>query len=139
MSVLKTLYEKILGVVLGQGRAPRIGAAAAAREVEAGRAVLLDVREYGELAGGLAAPARWMPTSVFDRRGDAWTRFVAELPADKRLIVYCAAGVRAGRVADELARQGFATANLGGYRAWTAAGLPERDPEPDLRSRLGLS
>jgi rhodanese-related sulfurtransferase len=138
-AVLKTLYTRLLAAVLPQGRAPRIDAAEAARQVTAGRAVLLDVREHAELASGLAAPARWVPMSEFSRKGDAWTRVVAMLPRDQRVIVYCAAGARAGRVADDLAHQGFETANLGGFFVWTAAGLPVRECEPDIRERLGLS
>lgn len=122
---------------LPQGTSPAVSALEAQREIEAGAAVLVDVREHMELAGGLAEPARWMPTSEFSRRSDIWSTFVESLPRDKRIILYCAAGVRAGRVADALADLGFTTGNLGGFRAWKQAGLPIRPRDADMRDRLG--
>ncbi len=118
---------------LPQGRSSLIGALEAQRQIEAGEALLVDVREHMELVRGLAQPARWLPTSEFSRRSEVWLRFVDSLPRDMRIIVYCAGGVRAGRVADALADLGFVTANLGGFRAWKNAGLPIRAREPGMR------
>jgi rhodanese-related sulfurtransferase len=123
--------------LLPQGRAPRIEAVEAMRAIEAGDAVLLDVREHRELSGGLAEPALWMPMSEFSRSTPAWCDFVESLSRDKRVIVYCAAGVRAGRIADALADLGFDTANLGAYHAWQAVGLPTRAPEATRREPCG--
>lgn len=135
--LLRRLGDLPWSRVLPQGGSPRIEPREAMRAIEAGEAVLVDVREHGELMGGLAEPAVWMPTSQFSRNTRVWRRFVDTLPREKRVIVYCAAGVRAGRVADALARLGFDTANLGAYRNWHAAGLPTRMPDVDLRERLG--
>lgn len=92
--------------------------------VKAGEAVLLDVREAPELASGMAEGARWIATSEIQRNSEAWRTLVAELPKDKPVFVYCAAGMRAGGVAGLLSRQGFRTGNLGGFSDWVGAGLP---------------
>lgn len=45
---------------------------------------------------------------------------------DKPIIVVCAAGITASKVADQLLKAGFTQASLlkGGMNAWTGAGLP---------------
>ncbi len=103
-----------------------ISASEALARVESGEALLLDVREAGELGSGLAAPAIWVPTSDIDRNGERWQSFVKTLSADRLVIVYCAAGMRAEKVGNRLAEQGFQVANMGGFKDWTAAGLPTR-------------
>jgi rhodanese-related sulfurtransferase len=106
-----------------------IGAKEAATLVEQGQAVLVDVREERELMSGMAAPAIWMPTSIIGADGPEWRSWVASQPKDRELIFYCASGGRAQYAATELARQGYRTANLGGFSAWRDAGLPVRTPE----------
>jgi rhodanese-related sulfurtransferase len=104
---------------------------AAFEEVQAKSAVLLDVREENELVKeGIAETALWLPTSEIAAQSDRFKQFVAELPQSKKIIVYCAAGVRAGRFAGWLEGQGFRVANMGGFQSWAAAGLPVRQWEP---------
>ena len=45
---------------------------------------------------------------------------------DKPIIVVCAAGINATKVANQLLKAGFSQVNLlkGGMNAWTTAGLP---------------
>jgi rhodanese-related sulfurtransferase len=93
--------------------------------VRSGRAVLVDVREADELAdGGCAEGAHWLPTSEIEADSPAARDFVAKLPKEKVIIVYCGAGVRSGRFIERLEREGFQAANLGGFDDWAAAGLP---------------
>jgi rhodanese-related sulfurtransferase len=87
-------------------------------------AIIVDVREEDELKGGLAAPAVWMATSHYKANDAVWQQFVQKLPKDKTIAIYCAAGGRAGKIAADLAAQGFKTANIGGFKDWVAAGLP---------------
>lgn len=103
--------------------APSIGPAAASGKVKAGDAVLIDVREPAEWAGGVAKGALLLPLS--DLRG-ARKRWTAALEANrgKELIVYCASGMRSGMAAGILRKEGFRAANAGGFSAWRAAGLP---------------
>lgn len=104
-----------------------IAPAEAARRVAAGEAVLIDVREPNEWAHGVAAPALLLPLS--DLRGDrlSWKAALAK-HRDKELILYCRTGNRSGIAAGILEKEGFRTANAGGFSAWRKAELPERKP-----------
>mgnify|MGYP002637447048 CR=1 FL=1 len=98
----------------------------AAERVAAGTAVLIDVREPSEWTStGVAAPAILL--SLSDLRGERteWKAFL-EQNKDKELILYCRSGNRSGVAAGILAKEGFITANAGGYKHWVAAGLPTR-------------
>ena len=83
--------------------------------------MLLDVREPDEFAAVRAPGAVLVPMSVFMTR-------VAELPADRPLLVVCAMGGRSASVTGYLIRAGRAdVANVaGGMDAWERAGLPVR-------------
>ena len=65
--------------------------------------VLLDVREPGELAGGIGAGALCIPMDLVPHHLD-------RLPRDRPITVYCAAGARSFGVAHWLREQGFAGA-----------------------------
>jgi rhodanese-related sulfurtransferase len=84
-------------------------------------AVLVDVRE-GEERHEVVEPSRWLPMSTV-RDDKAWTAFVRELPKDKLVVFYCAAGVRAKSAAELLRAEGLATAYFDGPDQWKAAGL----------------
>lgn len=107
--------------------APRVTAADAAARLNAGTAVLVDVREPGEWSGGVATPAALLPMSELGEPSARWKTFL-EANRDKEVILYCASGMRSGSVAGRLKKQGFRTANLGGFGAWAGAGLPTRRP-----------
>lgn len=51
---------------------------------------------------------------------------------DRRIVVYCAGGLRSALAADTLATLGFTDVGHieGGFGAWKAAGLPVEDVEP---------
>jgi len=84
-------------------------------------AVLLDVRESNELAGGKLPNALHIPLSQLKDR-------VAELAklTSRPVVVYCALGRRARGAAAVLANAGFANIYMlsGGVKAWRDAGLP---------------
>ncbi len=104
-----------------------ITAKSAFEEIEAGRAVLVDVREAEELMdGGIATPALWIATSEIRNQSQRAEKFIAALPLEKKIIIYCAAGVRAGQFAEKLSQMGFRAANLGGYSDWQSAKLPTK-------------
>lgn len=105
----------------------KIDAAAAAKLVADGKAILVDVREANEWAeSGVAAPAALLAKSEFDEGmiGE-WKHFLAGV-GDKQIILYCRSGNRSGKVAAALAEKGFNVANAGGFKDWQAAGLPTR-------------
>ena len=91
--------------------------------IEAGEAVLIDVREPDEFAaarvdGAILAPLSQMP--------QAWLGL--DLPAHKTVIVMCRVGGRSGRVCEAFGPEGpdgQPVVNMdGGILAWRAAGLP---------------
>ena len=89
------------------------------QEREPGRTALLDVRESGELSGGMIERAAHIPLGqVVVRAG--------ELDRERLLVVYCRSGYRSSIATALLRRAGFRNiANLiGGLDAWKAAGLP---------------
>jgi rhodanese-related sulfurtransferase len=87
-----------------------------------GVAVLLDIREPHEytlcqIAGSLHIPMRQIPARL------------AELPADRQILVLCHMGVRSMRVTQFLRANGFGQASniAGGIDAWAesvAPGMP---------------
>lgn len=79
--------------------------------------VLIDVREPSELAGGFADGAILIPTNHVPQR-------LAEIPKNKKIVVYCAAGGRSFGVAAFLRDEGFpdAWSLAGGFGALIAEG-----------------
>jgi rhodanese-related sulfurtransferase len=79
-----------------------------------GEYVLLDVREPAERATAAIEPSLYIPMSEVPDR-------LAELPHDRKLIVYCHHGSRSAMVGAYLEGEGFASvANLeGGIDAWS--------------------
>lgn len=101
----------------------------AAKLVAEGKAVLVDVREAPEWkASGVAAPAILLPKSDLDGDQKQWKPFL-EQNKGKQILLYCASGGRSKTVAAALAEKGLRTANVGGFRDWSRAGLPVRQVE----------
>lgn len=97
-----------------------IDAATAKAWVDAGEAVLLDVREHQELEQARINGAVHNAMSTFD---------FENVPKDsgKKVIVMCAHGMRSLQVADYLLSQGMldeAYSMTGGIVAWAQAGFP---------------
>jgi rhodanese-related sulfurtransferase len=121
--LLVVLFVVVKRVMAG----PSIGAAEADARVKAGTAVLIDVREPGEWAGWVAAPAQLC--SLSDLRGArAQWKAVLEANKDKELILYCASGARSGVAAGVLRKEGYNVVNAGGFGSWRGADLPVRQP-----------
>lgn len=96
-------------------------------------AVLIDVREASERAEhGVIPGAYWIADSKVQAGGSEWQEFKEKMLAEnksKELIFFCAKGGRAGKAAELMAKEGFKTANMGGFGEWKAAGLPtEKTP-----------
>ncbi len=99
-----------------------------ARELEAGDALLVDIREpaerekEGAIPGAIEAPRGMLefwadPTSPYHQE---------QLSPDRRIILHCAAGGRSTLAAVTLQEMGYEhVAHLdGGIRAWKEAGKP---------------
>lgn len=96
--------------------------------VKSGRAVLVDVREPREWRSGVAQPAELLPLSDLRGGRERWRPFL-EKNRDKKLVLYCASGMRSAQAAAILRGEGFDAANLGGLSRWIDAGLPTRRPQ----------
>lgn len=93
-----------------------------ARRIEAGEAfALIDVREESELARGRIKTARHMGRGILER--DIEKAYPA-LDAD--IVLYCGGGYRSALSAESLQKMGYTNVKsmAGGWRAWTAKGLP---------------
>jgi rhodanese-related sulfurtransferase len=107
--------------------APRLAPADCARRIRAGEALLVDVREPGEWAGGVAQSAHLLSLSDLTGARVAWTPFLAEAKG-REILVYCAAGGRSGIAARLLTAEGVRAANTGGLGDWRKAGWPVGAP-----------
>ena len=110
----------------------KISVADAAKLVAEGQAVLVDVRESAEWAEtGVAAPAVLLAKSELDdSQTGRWKDFLARV-GDRKIILYCRSGHRAGIVGAALEKSGHKVANAGGFKDWQAAGLPTRKADAD--------
>lgn len=96
-------------------------------DAQAGKIVLIDVREPGEVrASGKARGAINLPMTVIAMKCDPRSpECIAELKSGKPVALYCASGGRSGMAAQALRRMGYADVhNLGGFSDWAAAGGP---------------
>ncbi len=99
-------------------RAEQVTAEVAARLVEEGDSVLIDVREPEEWRVGRAPQAIHIPLGELGAR-------LGELPSDRTLIMVCRSGGRSDRAASALVGLGLPASYLaGGMQAWQAASLP---------------
>ncbi len=98
------------------GIGKKLNAQGIMKEIQAGKAVLMDVRGDDEWHSGHAK-------GVVHLSGD---RVIAgELPTkdtDMKVYLYCASGGRAGTESNVLKEKGFATENIGGLSGWRNAG-----------------
>jgi rhodanese-related sulfurtransferase len=101
----------------------------ATRLVAEGKAVLLDVREKEETAGGILDGAIWIATSALEADDSKALKKLEALDKSKELLVYCRSGGRSARMASKLALSGFKTRNLRGYADAVSAGMKTSKPK----------
>ena len=106
---------------------PALTAPEANAAIQAGTAVLVDVREPMEWSSGVAKPAALLALSDLRGSRTGWKPFL-EKNRGKQIIVYCASGARSGSAARLLRKEGHNAINLGGFSRWAGAGLPIRRP-----------
>lgn len=93
----------------------------------AGGAVVVDLRETEELAGGRIPGAVHVPRGMLEFRADPSSPYHdAALDPSARVILHCAAGGRSALAAATLKEMGYDNvAHLdGGFGAWQGAGKP---------------
>lgn len=104
----------------GKARIRLADAAEVLAWLQAGEAVIVDVREGDEFAAGHIPGAASMPLSRFEPAR-------VPRPQDKKLVVHCASGVRCGTAATRLAAAGYEGViyrMTGGLKAWARIGGP---------------
>lgn len=98
---------------------------AARTELDAGRAVLIDIREPNEHATGVARGARLLPMSQLGQR-------LAEIPtgANHPVLLVCNTQNRSSKVAEALKQRGYTQVQYvtGGMSGWNQRGLPMVKP-----------
>lgn len=100
----------------------------AARLVDAGLALLVDVREDNEWAAGHSPAALHVPLGDLPQ---------THLPAGRRVLAICRSGNRSVTAAAVLLARGVDVRNVrGGLRAWQAAALPVTADREQPRTAL---
>lgn len=104
-----------------QRRGQKVSLLQVTQLINAGKTVLVDVREPAEFAAGHVRDAIAIPLGELGNRA-------AELEKHKSrtIVTVCASGVRSARAVDVLKKAGFAEVYSleGGMEAWQAQGLP---------------
>ncbi len=102
-----------------------------AHNAQSAGALMLDVRESAERLSGYPVGSLHAPMS------QGFARLFAELPRDRQILLYCAAGVRSLHAAAAFRAAGFATAVSvsGGQYAWQALQFPLELPGRDEPAR----
>lgn len=107
------------------GAVPEVFAREAQAKLEAGGALLVDVRDLWEYEEVRAPGARLIPLDEFPRR-------YGELPQDQDLLIICHSGFRSAQATNFLLRHGYPRAAnvVGGMEEWEVAGLPVEHGAP---------
>lgn len=97
----------------------KIDATSLNRRLEAGTAILVDIREADEYAREHIVGARLVPLSGFDRHD-------LDHEHGKAVVFHCKSGSRTATNASRILAKGFSEAFMldGGIEAWKKAGLP---------------
>jgi rhodanese-related sulfurtransferase len=110
-----------------QTRIQTLEPAEVARLLDAGKLLLIDVRETSEYAAERIHGALLYPLSTFD---------AATLPSDgpRQIVFHCGTGKRSLTAAEKRLAADYPTAShmKGGLTAWKAAGLPVIAPTPSI-------
>lgn len=90
-----------------------------AKMIDAGQALVVDVREPNEFADGHVPGAINLPLSVFDPAA-------VPHPGTRTVVLNCLGGKRSGMALDQCAtaKAAIDTHLAGGFKAWADAGLP---------------
>jgi rhodanese-related sulfurtransferase len=93
----------------------------ATQKMNAGEAIILDVRDESEYKKGHLLNARSMPVNKLDERLHEIEKY-----KDREVVVYCDSGMRASRAIGKLKKSGFTKiySLAGGLVAWEKASLP---------------
>lgn len=82
--------------------------------VQAGKAIMVDVREESEIKDGMIDKAMWLPMSKINANND-WQKEFTQSAKDKKIFLYCRSGNRSGKFQTILQDKGIAAENIGGF------------------------
>lgn len=123
MNILSWLRSVFSSPAAADSGVRRVAPLEAAQLVRQKKAVLVDVREPAEWAGGVAQKAVLLSFNDLTGVRRQWKPFLNQV-GEREIILYCRSGSRSGMAARILAAEGFKAANGGSLRAWHRAGLP---------------
>jgi rhodanese-related sulfurtransferase len=106
---------------------PKVSAAEAKQMIDAGDAVVVDVRDSAEVEkSGKVPGALNISRGMIEFKADADTPYhEPKLQKDKPVILYCASGGRSALAGKTLKDFGYEKVfNLGAFKDWAEAGLP---------------
>lgn len=105
----------------GRASGPALSTLQATQLINGRNASIVDIRSPEEFAKGSLPNAKNLPADKVSER-------MRELKKDKPVIIVCATGSSAGRIAAQLRASGFGEVYVlgGGLAAWREAGLPIR-------------
>lgn len=112
--------------------APRAAPDACAARIRSGAAVLIDVREPSEWAGGVAQHAFLLSLTDLTGTRTQWAAFLSA-HREREMFVYCRSGGRSAIAARILAAEGFRAANAGSLSDWSATAWPVVAPAKSRR------
>lgn len=118
----KIFFSVLAGLLLSASPLLAANYAEAFKQIAAGNAVLVDVRESAELKDGVIEGANWLATSDIKGETETYRKALAALPKDKTIYTYCAVGGRSGQFTSMLTQKGYKSENLGGFSEVIAAG-----------------
>lgn len=124
MKKLLALFLSLIVTVAFARSLEKIGPLAAQKMQQDKKAIIIDVRELGEVQSGMVKDAIFLPLSLMQENVDEWKKTVQTFSTDKSIVIYCRSGKRAEVVGGELSGMGFKVYNMGGFDAWEKAGLP---------------
>lgn len=109
----------MLAAPYGQTQSASVTLDQARADAEAGRALLVDIREPSEHATGVAAGARLLPMSQLPGR-------LAELPKDRPVLLICNTQNRSRATLDALRQRGYTNLQFvqGGMSEWNRRRWP---------------
>lgn len=111
------IFKKLFSVSRQESAA--IGVEEAKRRVDAGDALLVDVREMDEWRADHVAGATHIPLGTI-------ASWASALPTDREILVICRTGNRSAMAQERLAQAGFTNVTNveGGVAAWAEQGYP---------------
>jgi len=120
-------------VAEAKSRIENLDADTVERELDAGDAVLVDLREADELsASGRIPSSIHVPRGMLEFRADSASPYHQEpFEPTRRIILHCASGGRSALAAATLQDMGYTrVAHLdGGFKGWADAGKPVQTTE----------